>query len=424
MTAGAAPPTDWRDLPGAAGAAVSAVVVYVRTLAPGLVGVLDTPMFQFIGRVLGVAHNPGYPLYVLLTFPFSYLPIGSLRVSHQPVFGVAGRDRRRADVLLARRLGCRRLVALVAALGLAFGEVFWSQAVIAEVYTLHAAIVAGVLLALMVWAANRPRGVLLRGGRAVCCRSWQSHDDCRLRTGHRDLRRCSRIGPSRALAHAATTAVILVVGLLQYVFILIRSLDPDAYVESRATTVAALARRHDGRPVPRSAVRVRLAHGRVRSLPFLFERVIVPELTLPALGACGGGRAVAPAAAARRGAAVAARDDRDSRVRRELLGGRHAGVRHSGDAGAVACSRPSASSASRDWIDRARFAPSRSWRPSWGGVLAVATLLVPGWLLAVTSRQNDQSREYTSADVSGGALRRPSRAGAPWSTRIFWSTGW
>jgi hypothetical protein len=51
----------------AAGAA--ALVVYGRTLAPGLIALLDTPMFQFVGRVLGVPHNPGYPLYVMLTYP-------------------------------------------------------------------------------------------------------------------------------------------------------------------------------------------------------------------------------------------------------------------------------------------------------------------------------------------------------------------
>jgi len=62
----------------AAAAGVCACVVYIRTLAPGLVTEVDSPMFQFIGRVLGVAHNPGYPLYVLITHPFSYLPVGSL----------------------------------------------------------------------------------------------------------------------------------------------------------------------------------------------------------------------------------------------------------------------------------------------------------------------------------------------------------
>ena len=37
------------------------LMVYLRTLAPGMIPIMDTPMFQFMGRVLGVGHNPGYP---------------------------------------------------------------------------------------------------------------------------------------------------------------------------------------------------------------------------------------------------------------------------------------------------------------------------------------------------------------------------
>src|SRR5262245_54404445 len=142
----------WRDIACAAGASLLAFGVYVRTLAPGLVGILDTPMFQFIGRVLGVAHNPGYPLYVFLTFPFSYLPIGSLAYRINLFSALLGAIAVSLTYLVARRLDCRRPIALMAALGLAFGAVFWSQAVIAEVYTLHAALVAGILLALIVWS--------------------------------------------------------------------------------------------------------------------------------------------------------------------------------------------------------------------------------------------------------------------------------
>jgi len=51
--------SDRRDRLWAALAGALALTVYVRTLAPGLVAVTDTPMFQFVGRVLGVPHNPG-----------------------------------------------------------------------------------------------------------------------------------------------------------------------------------------------------------------------------------------------------------------------------------------------------------------------------------------------------------------------------
>jgi hypothetical protein len=40
-----------------AGVGIIALATYVRTLAHGLTRDPDSAMFQFIGRVLGVAHN-------------------------------------------------------------------------------------------------------------------------------------------------------------------------------------------------------------------------------------------------------------------------------------------------------------------------------------------------------------------------------
>ena len=37
---------------------LAALAIYVRTLAPGLIPIVDTPGFQFVGRVLGTLHNP------------------------------------------------------------------------------------------------------------------------------------------------------------------------------------------------------------------------------------------------------------------------------------------------------------------------------------------------------------------------------
>ena len=278
-----APATDRLDAGCAAGAALVALGVYVRTLAPGLVGTPDAPLFQFVGRVLGVAHNPGYPLYVLLTFPFSYLPIGSLAYRINLFSALLGAIAVALTFFLARQLECGRLVALSAALGLAFGQVFWSQAVIAEVYTLHAAIVAGVLLLLIAWA---------RTGRAACYYASVALFAAGL-GNHTTL---VGFAPGMAIfvlltrpafalrwRTVVTTVAILALGLLQYGFVLIRSLDPTAYVESRATTVAELLDVMLG-----GQFRDRLFafgwHAVVFDrLPFLFERVIVPEMTPPAL---------------------------------------------------------------------------------------------------------------------------------------------
>lgn len=229
-----------RDLFWAAAAGCSSLAVYVRTLAPGVVAELDTPMFQFIGRVLGVAHNPGYPLYVLLTFPIALLPVGSLPYRINLFSAVCGALAVALVFLVARRLGCGRLTSLAASLGLAFGQVFWSQSVIAEVYTLHAALVAGVLLGMLEWGrARRPAwfyaGVAaLAAGLAhhttivallpaVAAYAWLTDRAFVLR-----------------LRTLLTTGAILAAGLLPYGFIVVRSNQPGVYLESKATSVAQL----------------------------------------------------------------------------------------------------------------------------------------------------------------------------------------
>ena len=69
MTSAPVPGLDRLDGALAAACALAALAGYLRTLAPGVTADVDTALFQFLGRVLGVAHNPGYPLYALLTWP-------------------------------------------------------------------------------------------------------------------------------------------------------------------------------------------------------------------------------------------------------------------------------------------------------------------------------------------------------------------
>ncbi len=229
-----------RDLLWAAAAACVSLAVYVRTLAPGVVAEVDTPMFQFIGRVLGVAHNPGYPLYVLLTHPIALLPIGSLPYRINLFSAVCGALAVALVFLVARRLGCGRPASLVASLGLAFGQVFWSQAVIAEVYTMHAALVAGALLGMLEWGrSHRPSAYY--AGVAALAAGFAHHTTIvaflpamvvyAWLTDRRFLLR-----PRTLL----TTGAILVAGLLPYGFIVVRSNQPGAYLESKATSIAQL----------------------------------------------------------------------------------------------------------------------------------------------------------------------------------------
>jgi len=123
-------------------------VVYLSTLSP-TVGEADSFEFQVVSYSLGVAHPSGYPLYVLLGKLFTLLPFGSVayRVNlMSPLFASL------AVVFLylcLLDLTHQRFISALAALAFAFSRAFWSQAVIAEVYTLNAFFVALVLYLLL-----------------------------------------------------------------------------------------------------------------------------------------------------------------------------------------------------------------------------------------------------------------------------------
>jgi hypothetical protein len=139
-----------------------ALGLYGLTLAPTVVTVFDDSLeFQLVTYLLGIAHPTGYPLYTLLGWLFTRLPVGDVayRVNLlSAVFGavtvalvyltglglVVGssqpKEGRRADV---HQAWAEVLAALIGALTLAVSPVFWSQATIAEVYTLNAAFIAG-----------------------------------------------------------------------------------------------------------------------------------------------------------------------------------------------------------------------------------------------------------------------------------------
>jgi transmembrane protein TMEM260 (protein O-mannosyltransferase) len=129
--------------------------VYVSTMFPGLAAIGDTPKFQFVGAVLGTPHSPGYPLYMLLSWVFSRLPIGTLAYRMNLMSAFFGAVAVALVYGVLRQLGCRAWIAAGGALAIGFGRVFWSQALLAEVYTLNATIFAGLLLFLLRWSRTR-----------------------------------------------------------------------------------------------------------------------------------------------------------------------------------------------------------------------------------------------------------------------------
>ena len=119
--------------------------IYLLTMGR-VVGRADVFEFQVVAYQLGIAHPTGYPLFLLLGKLFTFLPLGSVawRVNLSAVVYAAI-----TAVLLAYlgwRLYGRYRPALLAAVAFALTPTFWSQAIEAEVYTLHTLFVTAALL--------------------------------------------------------------------------------------------------------------------------------------------------------------------------------------------------------------------------------------------------------------------------------------
>lgn len=129
---------------------------YIATLLPGVGYHGDTIQFQSIGKLLGIAHPPGYPGYALLNHLFTRLPLdGSIAYKANLMSAFFGAGAVFLLYGILRVLTVRAPLALLASLAFAFFEVFWSKAVVAEVYTLNVFYMAGVILLLFLW---RERG--------------------------------------------------------------------------------------------------------------------------------------------------------------------------------------------------------------------------------------------------------------------------
>src|SRR5919199_4123480 len=141
-------------------------ILYAATLAPtvlpyGAPDTLDSPMLQAEVAVLGVGHPTGYPTYMMLTHLFTYLHVGdpAYRVNlASAVYGVAAVV---LFYLVGLRLAGRAVAAAAGALAFGLSDTFWSQAVIAEVYTLEALLAALVILVVLVWRDRREDRFLL-----------------------------------------------------------------------------------------------------------------------------------------------------------------------------------------------------------------------------------------------------------------------
>jgi tetratricopeptide (TPR) repeat protein len=181
-----------RNVAFAVGVFVTSLAVYWLTLAP-TVTLVDSGELILAARSLGVAHPPGFPLYVMLAHLATLIPIGNVaaRVNFASAIFAASAaavlslavfeatatrvatpsDRKKradrkskkrstsATQPLAENEDAQPLISsiptIIAALLLAFSRTLWAYATIAEVYTLNTLLIAGIIFLMFRWRRLR-----------------------------------------------------------------------------------------------------------------------------------------------------------------------------------------------------------------------------------------------------------------------------
>ncbi len=128
-------------------------LLYLRTLAPTIYN-LDSAELTTAVATNGLIRATGYPLYLAVGKVWSFLPVGDMGYRMNLFSAFCGA----LTILLTDQILRRLRVGAWARLGalglLATAPYFWALSLIAEVYTLHTALMAGVILALIMWAAR------------------------------------------------------------------------------------------------------------------------------------------------------------------------------------------------------------------------------------------------------------------------------
>lgn len=133
--------------------------IYLRTMAPSVAELFDDSLeFQLVAPRMAISHPTGYPLFSVLIKLFTFLPVGDIAYRVNLATALFGALAIAVLYAVTRRLVRSRMAGVVAVLAFAIGETFWSQAVLAEVYTLQALLTAGMLWIALEWGQTRPIG--------------------------------------------------------------------------------------------------------------------------------------------------------------------------------------------------------------------------------------------------------------------------
>ncbi len=154
---------DRSDLRIVLGLTLALSLLYWRTLTHGLL-IDDSAEFQTMAQQFGHTHPTGYEVYTFIAGLVALIPIGDPATRVTAWSALAGALTTAVVYLTIRQLGSGRIGALVGSVSLALGATFWSQSVIAEVYTTGLLLASIILGSVLRWESTRDHGWLVLAG--------------------------------------------------------------------------------------------------------------------------------------------------------------------------------------------------------------------------------------------------------------------
>lgn len=125
---------------------------------------VNTTKFDYLGRVLGIGHPPGYPLYTLLNAAIvRVVPFGSVALRANLLSAIFAVLACMVAVRIFRELKVSRFLAAGGAIALGMLPALWRYAVVAEVYSFTILFVVAVLACVLIFESTGHRGWLRAG---------------------------------------------------------------------------------------------------------------------------------------------------------------------------------------------------------------------------------------------------------------------
>ena len=129
--------------------------LYWKTLLHGVGFWGDSAILQFVGKVLGTTHTPGYPMYAVLNYLFvNLVPWGSLATRVNLLSACFSLLTVLVFFEVLLQLKIRNFAAFITALSFGLTYTMWFYALIAEVYSLNILFVVLVIFFLLRWRAT------------------------------------------------------------------------------------------------------------------------------------------------------------------------------------------------------------------------------------------------------------------------------